>query len=206
MHHQQNGLARGGQIVGRADQPQLVLNVQKIHGLVHQNGVGVLGQRHGQIDLLPLPAAEFGHGAVRNIQSVRRLKGLPGKLMVGAAVAPGIGKIGKSAVQHHTPGNNIGRIPCLGHVADPLGQLTGAHLRHREPVHQDLPAVYRQNPGDGFQQHTLSAAVGPQQNSELTVLHQQVKAGQAVLPAVTRGQVFQFNHGCGLPSGAAAAK
>ena len=91
MEHHHHGAAILGQTPGQGHDFELVAYVQEGGGLVHEDGRGVLGQRHGQIDLLPLPAAQLPHVAVGHPGGVRQLEGAVHRGMVLLAVTAGIG-------------------------------------------------------------------------------------------------------------------
>ena len=181
-------------------------NVQICSRLVHEDGFRVLGQGHGQVDFLPLAAAQFLHGAVRHVRRIGPGQGLAGRFVVLRTVVAGEGEIGKPAVQHHPVGGDIRHRPGLGQIGGLLGHLPGGERFQRRAVQENAAAGFRQKPQDRPQERAFSAAVGTQQNQDPSRRKGEGDVFQYRPARISGAELLQFNHGYGLPSAAAAAK
>src|SRR5690606_38977138 len=60
MQHHDDGAAKTAHQIGQQiEHFHLMVDVEEGGGLIQQQDIGLLGQRHGDPDALPLPAGEF---------------------------------------------------------------------------------------------------------------------------------------------------
>ena len=127
-------------------QPELMADVQISGGLVHENCPGVLRQSHCQINALTLTAGKLSDIGIFMLPAACGIHGSAGNLIVLPSVISGIGKIGKTAVEHHLQRPNGGRVPALGQERRFPGYLPAFQQTDiRFPV-QNFPLYGRQKP------------------------------------------------------------
>ena len=146
---------------GGLRQLQLVGDIQKGGGLVQQQHWGVLGQRHGQINLLSLSTGEVGHGHPLQPGHTGALHGLAGRLPVLPGVAAGIAQIGEAPVEDQAPRRDAGQRPALGKQRRQPGKLLGGEPGHVLPLYPYLSPFRCHQPGRHPQESGFSTARRP---------------------------------------------
>ena len=165
-----------GQLPGKLAHLVLMAHVQKGGGLVQKDGLGVLGQGHGQIDPLALAAGQLRHGPLGQLRRVRPLQGVHGRAIVLPPEAPGIGQVGKASVEHHAQGGDVGHRPGLGQIGRLLRPLPGGEGRGVHAVDDHLSPRQGDQPQGRPDQGALAAAVGADQGQHLPGAQGQVDA------------------------------
>ena len=171
-------------------------DVEKGGRLVHEDGLRLLRQGHGEVGPLPLPAGKLRHEPGRELGGVRALQGGVHYAIVLVSVAPGVGEVGEAPVQGHAPDADARHPALLRHVRGPARDLARAQLICGPAVKEYFPGQAALNADYGLEQGALAAAVGSGQDKDLAwpELERDVREhGPAV---VARGEIFEFNHAC----------
>jgi hypothetical protein len=156
------GHEQDGQVAFRADAVELVVQhvpghrVQRAERLVHQQHVGVLGQRTGQRDPLPHTAGKLVRSLGAEPAQVHRLE-----QFLGALTALGLSDATSTQRQLHVarrrePGEQRGLLEHEGHLP-----ARGRHLAGRGLL----------QPGDQRKQRGLTAARGADEAGEFAGRH-----------------------------------
>ena len=195
MRHYGHGTAVAGKAAGRIHYAELVADVEKSRRFVHEHRPRALGEDHGQISALALPARELRQGSVSQLQRVGAAERRVNDVIVLTPVMPRIGEVGKAPMQRHAPDAYARHGTVLGHVCRPLRYLTGAELLHGPAVEQHLPAHALRHTEDGAQQRALAAAVRPGDGRDLPGRESDAYPVQYLECAVARAQLLKLNHG-----------
>jgi len=136
-HHYHGQPAAFGELLQKACDLHLVLDVQIGGGFVQEEHLRLLHQTSGYHDLLTLPCAELGEGTERQVVDLQPLQnGVHSLQVVLSRTYAGVRMPSHDDHVHDAEGEVGSR--GVGDVSHLLGQVLEAELVHPFPVHQDL--------------------------------------------------------------------
>ena len=185
VEHRHQAAAPAVEVDHQFHQLYLVADVEKGGGLVQQQDGGVLGERHGDPYALPLAARQLIDPPGGQAGDARVPHGAGNQLLVAPGPSPGESLVREPAPGHQLgDGDAVGGDRALRQDADLPGDLPGGACLNVAAVEDHLPGGWPDEPGQGFQQRGLAAAVRAHHRGELPVEDLQVEAGGDDVAAV----------------------
>lgn len=195
MHHQDQGTPLlVAEAADRLHQLHRVLHVEVVEGLVEQQAVGLLGDGHGEVGQLPLPAAQLVEVGPAQGGEGEKVDGLvdrdavfPGQV----ALAVGEAAEGDQFVDRQSQPH----VRRLAQGGDPLGVVTGGEAVQIGAPQAYSPLADGQQAGHGHQQGALAGAVGADQRGDPTGREVDCDVAQDGAIAVALMNLFEGDHG-----------
>ena len=157
-------------------------------GFVEQQHLGLLGERHGDPDALPLPAGELRDGSVLQIRGAGRRQGILHGLLVVPAPLREEALMGEAAAGDELAHRDaVGGGRGLREQTEPPGELLAGEGVDVLAIEHDVASARRHQPGQAAQHGGLPAAVGPDDDRDLPFGQSQIEVVDD-LPTVV-GQV-----------------
>ncbi len=187
QHGEDRQSALIAQAPDRAQQGDLVGQVQVQGRLVEQQQLRLLGKRHRHQQPLALAAGELLHRAIGQLGGIGVVEGALNRgLVLGrrAEEAPGV----RRATHRHQLGDPKAarQLQLLRQHCHPSGKRLAAPGRHRKAVEANLTGGGYQRAGEAAQQGRLAAAVGAEQRNQLAMGQRQVHPMQHLTPPAAR--------------------
>ena len=185
-----DGESLAGQLPHAGQHTHGVAVIERARGLVHDDGLGVLGQCPGNEHELLLAAGDLRVGAMGQVLDADAGQRLVGTLQLGF---PGRGEhlqVVSRGHEHHVDHFVVvHRRVRLGNVGDLAGAL--AHRKRTQilPVHQNRAAIVRGKPQDAAEQGGFAHAVGPEHVHEAPIGNGERKVVQNLAASVGEAQV-----------------
>ena len=185
-----DGESLAGELPHAGEHAHGVAVIESARGLIHDDGLGVLGQRPGNEHELLLAAGDLRIGAMGQVLDADAGQRLVGSPQLGLAGRGEHLQVVAAGHEHHIDHFVVVHWRMrLGNVGDLAGAL--AHRKRAQilSVHQNRAAVVRGKPQDAAEQGGLAHAVGPEHVHEAPIGNGKREVVQNLAASVGEAQV-----------------